>query len=77
MSNHSRIDKTIAENVKLNLGGGADATVNLYLNEEGFLLVKGLGLDYVEYHFTHHDNDLLEIQLLYPHDYDEDCAEEL
>ena len=72
MSNHSRIEKTIAENVKLNLGGGADAIVNLHLNDEGFLLVEGLGLDYVGYQFAHHDNDLLEIQLLYPHDYDEE-----
>jgi len=72
MSNHSRVEKTIAENIKLNLGGGADATVNLHLNEEGFLLIEGLGLDYVEYSFAQHENDLLEIQILYPHDYGEE-----
>lgn len=70
--NHTRIGKTLARDVKLNLGGGAEATVNIHLNEEGFLLVEGLGLDNFEYGIDHHDKDLIEIQILCSPDEDEE-----
>jgi hypothetical protein len=70
MNNHSRISKTIAKDVKLNLGGGAEATVNLHLNEEGFLLIEGLGIPAFNYEWHWHkdekDNDLVELQILCP-----------
>lgn len=72
MDNHSRIESTIAKAVKLNLGGGAEAIVDLHLNEEGYLLIEGIGLDYVDYGVYSHSKDLLEIQLLHPIDYDEE-----
>lgn len=62
--NHTRIGQTLARDVKLNLGGGADATVNIHLNEEGFLLIEGLGMDRLQYGVDHHDKNLLEIQIL-------------
>ncbi|MBX9158530.1 hypothetical protein ACTFR8_23320 [Bacillus cereus group sp. MYBK15-3] len=72
MNNHSRVAKTVAEGVKLNLGGGAEATVNVCLNEEGFLLIDGLDMDSVEYEAYMHDNKKLEIQILAPSGFDED-----
>lgn len=72
MSNHSRIAKTVAEGIKLNLGGGAEATVNLCLNEEGYLLIDGLDMDTVEYEVYMHGNKKLEIQILAPSGFDED-----
>ncbi len=64
--NHTRIDKTLAKDVKLNLGGGTETTVNLHLNEEGFLLIENLGLDPFDYRWFVHDESLAELQILFP-----------
>lgn len=67
MNNHTRISQTLAKDVKLNLGGGASVTINLHLNEEGFLLFEGLGEDF-QYAMMVHDENLTELQIL--------CADE-
>ncbi|ATF13574.1 hypothetical protein A616_16790 [Brevibacillus brevis X23] len=75
LNNHGRIGKTIAEGVKLNLGGGAEVEVDLHLNEEGFLLIDNLGLTQFDYEWRWHTLDdgskRVELQILY-RDEDED-----
>jgi hypothetical protein len=70
LNNHGRISQTIAKGVKLNLGGGAEEIVDLHLNEEGFLLIDGLGLESFDYGWYWHKLDngeyRVELQLLYP-----------
>ncbi|MGG2091297.1 hypothetical protein AB1283_00840 [Bacillus sp. S13(2024)] len=73
-NNHTRIEKTIAKGVRFNLGGGAHSTVNLHLNEEGFLLIEGLELEAFEYQWFVHDKNLAELQILFPSN--EECEEE-
>lgn len=64
MNNHTRISQTLAKNVKLNLGGGASVVINLHLNEEGFLLFEGLGMNSFQYGMDVHDENLAELQIL-------------
>ncbi|MCA1021530.1 hypothetical protein [Halobacillus litoralis] len=70
-NNHTRSKQLLAENVTLNLGGGAEATVNLHLNEEGFLLIENLGLDPFDFEWHVHDQDLAELQILFPEELEE------
>ncbi|MCB4338854.1 hypothetical protein [Bacillus subtilis] len=69
-NNFSRVEKTIATGVELNLGGGASALVDLHVSEEGFLLIDGLGLDKFDYVFNWHKDDKgdnrVELQILFP-----------
>jgi len=74
-NNHSRISSTLAKDVRLNLGGGAEVTVNLHLNEEGFLLIEGLGMKAFNFGFDVHHENLAELQILYPFE-DEENEEE-
>jgi hypothetical protein len=70
LNNYGRISQNLAKGVKLNLGGGADAVVDLHLSEEGFLLIDGLGLKSFDYEWHWHNLDngeyRVELQLLYP-----------
>jgi hypothetical protein len=79
LNNHGRIGQTIAKGVKLNLGGGAEAVVDLHLNEEGFLLIDGLGLDQFDYNWHWHTledgSNRVELQILYCEDNEEDWDE--
>jgi hypothetical protein len=69
LNNHGRIGETIAKGVKLNLGGGAEAIVDLHLNEEGFLLIDNLGVDQFDYSWHWHTLDdgssRVELQILF------------
>jgi len=76
LNNHGRISETIAENVRINLGGGVEAIINIHLNEEGFLLFENLGLESFDHGFDFHKRGegdyLVELQILYlDEDYDE------
>lgn len=74
-NNHSRISSTLAKDVRLNLGGGAEATVNLHLNEEGFLLIEGLDMDEFNFGVEVHHKNLMEFQILCPFEENEEDEE--
>lgn len=63
-SGHTTIAHTVKKDVRLNIGGGGDITVDIYVNECGHLLFHGLDIERFECCGCLHEKDLFEMQLI-------------
>lgn len=61
---HTTIAHTVKKDVRLNIGGGGEITVDVHVNERGHLLFHGMDIERFECYGCLHEKDLFEMQLI-------------